>query len=45
MPRGKQHYLLVVGLGVALVPALALGQAVRAPAPRADRRHGSTYGS
>ena len=33
MPRGKQHYLMVVGLGVALVPALALGQGVRAPRP------------
>ena len=36
MPKGRQHYLLVVGLGIALVPALALGQSVRAPAPFVD---------
>jgi len=33
MPRGKQHYLMVVGLGIALVPALALSQGVRPPRP------------
>ena len=36
MPKGTQHYLLVVCLGVALVPALALGQPVRAPAPSVE---------
>ena len=36
MPRGTKHYLLVVCLGVALVPAMALGRPVRAPAPTTE---------
>ena len=36
MPRGKQHYLLVFGLGVALVPVLTPGQSVRPPAPSVE---------
>jgi soluble lytic murein transglycosylase len=35
MPKGKQHYLMIVGLGLALLPALALGEVSLAPSPPA----------